>query len=423
MTTRKKIFIGTVVVLVLGAAALLSVLRSQDRGVDVRVDQVRERDLVSTITATGMVRARRQVNISSDEMGRVVELLVDEGDEVAQGDVLLRLDPIQLQAAVARARAALSQAEVQVGREWASLIQATRELERLEAMRSRNRELVSDQALEEAQTRVEVQRTTHRAAEHQVEQARANLEEAEERVARTTIRSPIAGRVTRLNIEEGETAVVGTMNNPGSLLLTISDLSVVEAVLAVDETDVPRVSVGDSAIVELDAFPNRTFAGRVTRIGQSAIGAGTTGQAPAQARGSVDFEVVLTILDPIPALRPDLSATADIIVESRAAAPAVPIISVTVRDRPESEEAEVSSNGTASSGRRVDSGTEEGVFIVRDGRAVWLPVELGITGREYFEVVSGPAVGDSVVSGPYQRIRALRDGDRVRVTGRDGSDR
>jgi len=412
MSLTKKIIIAVVVLGILGSAAVAGVLRSQERAVEVRAEEIRERDLVATITATGMIRARRQVNISSDEMGRVVELLVDEGDEVDQGDVLLRLDPIQLQASVARGRAALSQAEVQVGREWANLLQANRELERLRSMRSRDPELVSDQALEEAETRVEVQRTTHRAAEHQVEQARANLEEAEDRVGRTTIRSPIAGRVTRLNIEEGETAVVGTMNNPGSLLLTISDLSVVEAVLAVDETDVPRVSIGDSAIVELDAFPDRPFAGRVSRIGQSAIGTtGTSGQAPAQARGSVDFEVVLTILDPAPGLRPDLSATADIVVESRTAAPAAPIISVTVRDRDLDDEARASSGGSA------NAVTEEGVFLVRDGRAVWQPVELGITGREYFEIVSGLSVGDSVVSGPYQRIRALQDGDRIRTSG------
>jgi HlyD family secretion protein len=412
MSGTRKFVIAVVVLGIVAVAAVTTVLRSQERGVEVRVEAIQERDLVSTITATGMIRARRQVNISSDEMGRVVELLVDEGDEVEQGQVLLRLEPTQLQAAVARARAALSQAEVQVGQEWANLIQANRELERLHSMRARNAELVSDQALEEAQTRVEVQRTAHRAAEHSVEQARANLEEAAERLGRTTIRAPIAGRVTRMNIEEGEIAVVGTMNNPGSLLLTISDLAVVEAVLAVDETDVPRVSLGDSAIVELDAFPNRTFAGRVSRIGQSAIGAASgTGQPPAQARGSVDFEVILTILDPMPQLRPDLSATADIIVESRSGVPAVPIISVAVRDR------EAASDGGTRRAR-----TEEGVFLVRDGRAVWQTVELGITGREYFEVLSGVSVGDTVVSGPYQRIRALQDGDQVRPSdGRNGA--
>lgn len=412
MSGTRKVVIAVLVLGVVGAAAVASVLRSRDRGVEVRTEEVLERDLISTITATGMIRARRQVNISSDEMGRVVALLVDEGDEVEQGQTLLRLEPTQFQAAVARARAALSQAEVQVGREWANLLQANRELERLHSMRERSTELVSDQALEEAETRVTIQRTAHRAAEHSVEQARANLEEAEERLGRTTIRAPIAGRVTRLNIEEGEMAVVGTMNNPGSLLLTVSDLAIVEAVLAVDETDVPRVSVGDSALVELDAFPNRTFAGRVSRIGQSAIGAASgSGQAPAQARGSVDFEVILTILDPIPELRPDLSATADIIVESRSGVPAVPIISVTVRDRDDEGTGGNGAEGPASGG----DPTEEGVFLVRDGQAVWQPVELGITGREYFEILSGVSVGDTVVSGPYQRIRALRDGESIRT--------
>jgi HlyD family secretion protein len=419
MSGTRKVVIGLLVLGVVGVAAVASIARSQDRGVEVRMEEVLERDLISTITATGMIRARRQVNISSDEMGRVIELLVDEGDEVEQGQVLLRLEPTQFQAAVARARAALSQAEVQVGREWASLLQANRELERLWSMRERSAELVSDQALEEAETRVEVQRTAHRAAGHSVEQAQANLEEVEERLGRTTIRAPIAGRVTRLNIEEGEMAVVGTMNNPGSLLLTISDLAIVEAVLAVDETDVPRVSVGDSAIVELDAFSDRTFAGRVSRIGQSAIGAAAgSGQAPAQARGSVDFEVILTILDPIPELRPDLSATADIIVESRIGVPAVPIISVTVRDLEEDGDA-AGTEGARTLGTRA----EEGVYLVRNAQAIWQPVELGITGREYFEILTGVSVGDTVVSGPYQRIRALRDGDAVQASGGGSGDR
>lgn len=398
MSGTRKLVIGIVVVLLLGAAAWFSVVASSDRATEIRAAEVTQRDLVATITATGSVRARRQVNISSDVMGRVIELTVEEGDEVEQGQVLLRLDPSQTEAAVARARASLAQAEAQVSQQRASFLQAERELARLEGLQSRDPTLVTEQSLEEARTQVEVQQSLLSSAEFGVEQARAGLNEAEEQLSRTTIEAPISGRVTRLNIEEGEMAVVGTMNNPGSLLLTVSDLSVVEAVLAVDEVDVPQITLGDSASVELDAFPGRSFPSRVAKIGNSAMEVQGTGAQ----QGSVDFEVILTILEPPADLRPDLSATADIVVDRREGALSVPIISVVLRD---------------SEGDLIEEGDDEieGLFLIRDGEAFWQPVELGITGQEYFEILSGVTAGDSVVSGPYQEIQQLRNGDPVRV--------
>lgn len=402
--SRTRKIVGTLFAIALLAAVTVGIVRSQERGVEVRVEPVQERDLVSTITATGNVRARRQVNISSDIMGRVIELNVEDGAEVRPDQVLLRIDPSQVQAAVSRAEASLSQARSQVEQHRANLRSSERDLERVREMRDRDPDLVSVQRLQDAETQVDVQRSLLRSAEHGVEQALASLEEARDQLGRTTIRSPIAGRVTRLNIELGETVVVGTMNNPGSLLLTVSDLSVVEAVLAVDETDLPRVSLGDSALVELDAFAGQTFTGRVARIGNSAIqrSASGTGQSAAGG-GSVDFEVVLTLLDPPAQLRPDLSATADIVVESRTGVPAVPIIAVTVRGD-------------------EDAGDREGVFVVGEGTARFQEVELGITGRDHFEIRSGVAVGDSVVSGPFRAIQELTDGTPVRIQGASDAD-
>ncbi len=398
MSRRRKILLGVILLMVLGTVAAVVIVQSQDRGAEVRVTQIAERGLVSTITATGSVRARRQVSISSDVQGRVIRLNVEEGDEVESDDILLTIDPSRLQAQLARARANLSQASAQVAQQRASHLQAQRDLNRLEELRDRDPGLVTRQALEDAATQVEVQRSLLESAEHGVEQARAGVEEAEDDLLRTTIRAPISGRITRLDIEEGETVVVGTMNNTGSLLMTISDLSVVEAVLAVDETDIPRVSVGDSAMVELDAFPGNAYGARVAKIGNSAIRnqTGGTGQG-----SSVDYEVILTLLDPPEALRPDLSATADIVVEARSNVLSVPIIAVTTRGESADETSE--------------DPPEEGVFVVRDGQAHFTPVELGITGREHFEVLSGLSVGDSVVSGPFQQIQELEDGQTVRI--------
>jgi HlyD family secretion protein len=403
MTRRRRIVLGVFSLVVVAFVAVVVSQRGKDRSEEVRTELVERRELTSVITATGSVRPRRQVNISSDVMGRVVELTVEEGDEVEVGKVLLRIDPSALETQVARARAALAQTQSQASQARSNLLQAERDRDRLEGLRATDPDLVSRQALEEVQTRVEVQRAALQSAEFGTAQARAQLAEAEEQMSRTTIRSPISGRVTRLNIETGETAVIGTMNNPGSLLLTVSDLSEIEAVLTVDETDLPRITLGDSATVELDAFPDQRLRGVVTRMGNSAI----QGATPA-SRASVDFEVVLTLLDAPEALRPDLSASADIVVDRRSGVLAVPIISVTLR-------AEDPENPT--------SPRREGVFVVRDGKAVWTPVEIGITGEAHFEVLSGLEAGDRVVSGPYQLIQSLKDGAAVRLQaeGRSGS--
>ncbi len=421
MTRGRKILLAIVLPSIIGAAAWWGFVRA-DHGPEVRVEAVQERAVISTITATGQVRARRQVNISSDVMGRVTELTVQDGDEVEAGQILLTVDPSQIRALVSRAQATLSQAEAQVAQQRANLLQAERELARLEGIVEQDPDLVSLQVIEEAQTAVEVQAALLSSALFGAEQAGAGLEEVSDQLSKTTIRAPISGRVIRLNIEQGETAVVGTMNNPGSLLLTIGDLSSVEAVMAVDETDIPQISVGDSAVVELDAFPGRPLSARVSSIGNSAIQSGEGGP-PAQVTGSVDFEVILTLLDPPRELRPDLSATADIIVDRKTRVPAVPIISVTVRsDEPmgasaaddRSEDEDEPPAGPIA--RALETQPAEGVFVVRDGIAIWTPVILGITGQEHFEILSGVSVGDTVVSGPYQIIQDLTDGDDVRLS-------
>jgi HlyD family secretion protein len=420
MSRRGKIIAAVVVVAVLGAAAAAIASNRSGKGVEVRMEEVALRDLVATVTANGNIRANRTVDISSDVTGRVVELNVLEGDEVEEGDVLLRIDPTASQAALSRAEAALSQARSQVSQQEASLIRAERDYERFNGLWVRDSALVSRQQVEDAHSQMEVARATLESARQGVAQARATVEEARDRLAKTTILSPISGRVTRLNIELGETAIIGTMNNPGSLLLTVSDLGAVEAVMQVDETDVPRISLGDSALVEIDAFREQGFRGVVTRIGNSAV------QPPTQGAGgqssTIDFEVVIRLVDPPVQLRPDLSATADIITETRVGALSVPIIALTVRDRAAAE-GDRSVSDTAGSGtgrpmgpvaRAAQQRPDEGVFLVRDGRVSFAPVQLGIAGQDHFEVLSGVQVGDTVVSGPYQRIRELRDGDAVR---------
>jgi len=404
MNTQAKVLVGVLVVGVLGAAGWLSVRRSRAQGIEVRTEAIARRDLVAIVSASGNIRARRTVDMSSDVSARVERLLVQEGDDVRQGQTLLRLEPDQYQAAVSRNEASLAQAEAQRTQQAANLTRSRRDLDRMLALRSRDSLLVSRQQVDDAETNVEVAEATLSSAEHGVSQAQAGLQEARDQLAKTVFTSPMDGKVTRLNVEEGETVIIGTMNNPGSLVLTISDLSVIEAVVQVDETDVARIALGDSASVRIDAFPGQQFVGRVSRIGNSAITAPSQQAAGQQA--AIDFEVVITLDHTDAPLRPDLSATADIVVEQRFDALSVPIIAMTVREERDSTESRVRTEG------RQPQETE-GVFSIAGGRVTFTPVTLGIAGQEYFEVLSGLSEGDSVVAGPYQRIRQLRDGDVI----------
>ncbi len=416
MTKRTKIAIGAVAVVALSAILAASVMSRRKSGIEVKTEKVEKRDLTAIVTASGNIEPKRKVDISADVMGRVIELAVDEGDLVREGDLLLRIDPTQYEAAVERAEAAVKQTTSQVAQTEASLDQARRALERAEALRASGSSLLSDEALEDARTRLHIQEAAHQAARHGIAVARAALADARQNLAKTVIRSPMAGRIVRKNIEQGETAVIGTMNNPGSLLLTVADLSEMEAVVTVNETDVPSIKLGDAASLEVDAMPGTKLAGRVTRIGNSRIESVGTSEA-------VDFEVRIGIEAPPETLRTDLSVTADIVTAERKGVLAIPIISLTVKEVPKEETGGGGSEGIKVEDPKAKARAErvkrqqeqEGVFVVKEEHAAFRPIKIGIPGDNYFEVLSGVSLGDEIVSGTYQAIRTLKDGDRIRI--------
>ncbi|MFQ5529688.1 MAG: efflux RND transporter periplasmic adaptor subunit, partial [Gemmatimonadota bacterium] len=366
-------------------------------------------DLVARVSATGHIEPKTAVDISADVSGRIVQLTVEEGDDVEESQLLLVIDDARFQAALQRSEATLADAIATEARARAGAEQAARDWERIRDLKSRLPEMVTETEFETARTTSEVQARLAESARHGVEAARAGVREAEDQLSKTVIRAPMSGRVTRLNVERGETAVVGTMNNPGSLLLTVSDLSVMEAVIEVDETDVPEISTGDSTVVRIDAFGDREFTGRVTTIGNSSL-------RPRASLGSdqaIDFEVRITLDDADVDLRTDLSATADVITEVRPQALSIPIIALTLLDADEFEAVPNENDPPPE-----DSGNEdsvEGVFVVEDGIARFRPVEVGVAGDRYFEVLSGLEEGLTIVSGTFQAIRELSDGDPVRV--------
>jgi HlyD family secretion protein len=407
MKQKTKIIISVIALLVLGTAASIQASRGRTSGVEVRTEEIELRDLVEVVTASGNIRALRTVDVSSEVSAKVSELLVDEGEDVLRGQILLRLEPDQYRASVARTEASLAQARAGQTQQEANLLQAERDLNRLLALRARDTVLVSGLQVDDARTRFDVAVATLTSSQHGVSQWQASVDEAMEQLSKTIFRAPMDGKVTRLNVEEGQTVIIGTMNNAGSLVLTISDLSVIEVVVQVDETDVPAISIGDSASIRIDAFGDREFTGHVTEIGNSAINPPSRQAAGQQA--AIDFEVVLTLELNDAVLRPDLSATADIVTESRSKVLGVPIIALTVRE----EEPDTSAADYSEDDELDDI---EGVFMVSDGTVTFTAVEIGIAGQEYFEILSGISVGDTVVAGPYQRIRQLRNGDAVRST-------
>jgi HlyD family secretion protein len=252
------------------------------------------------------------------------------------------------------------------------------------------------------------------AAEENVKQAEAVLRDSRSQLTKTTITAPMSGRVTRLIVEAGETAIQGTLNKDAATLLTISDMTVLETKVKVDETDVSRIHVGDSAVIQIDAFPDTTFIGQVTEISNSSVSrtaASTTDQA-------IDYEVTVRILNPPAETRPDFSSTAKIVTDTRAQSIAIPIIALTVREDSALQNTDKSAppaNGTTPS---INMGKRdvEGVFVVgTDNKVTFRPVKVGIAGEKYFEVLDGLKVGERIVAGTYQAIRELRDGAMVRT--------
>jgi HlyD family secretion protein len=378
---------------------------------------------VATVTASGKIQPKRKVDISADVPGRGVQLAVEEGQWVNRGDLLLRIDASQYEAEVNQAQAAVAQNRSREAEARAQLLKAQAD-ERRALQLAQGRDLVSAQEVDNARTQAQVAAASLQGARFAVQQAQASLAQARDNLRKTTIVAPMAGRVVRLNIHEGETAIIGTMNNPGSLLLTVADPSAMEAKVKVDETDVPGITVGDSASLKIDAFPGRSFTGKVTRIGNSAVqGAGAAAAAGGDQQ-SVDYEVVITLDHPPAELLPDLSTTAEIVTETRPQALSVPIIALTVRDSAGKkfksgvgarEGEDGAAEATRLEERRKQQAEVQGVFVIRDGKAKWVPVEVGITGGEYFEVTRGLKGGETIVAGSFQAVRELEDGDLLKV--------
>ena len=355
------------------------------------VEKVEKQDLESIISASGEVKPKKNVNISAQIPGRIIKIGVDEGQNVKAGDFLLKLDPTQYEANANRDRALINSFK-------ASLIKAKARSKKDESYYERQKKLweemlISREQLETANAQYEISKADQESILYQIEQAEASLQSTLDHLSKTVYNSPIDGIITSLRIEEGEIALVGTMNNPGTVLMTIADLSVMEVEVEVDETDVIGVKIGQLSEVKVDAFPDQTINGKVTEIGSSAL------QKTTASEESKDFKVIITLENPPEDLKPGLSASADIITADKKDVLAIPISALVLR-----EKEDVDKN------KKKNEEPEEGVYIVENSRAKFYPVKKGIMGEMMIEIVSGLEEGQEVVVGPYSALRQLKDG-------------
>jgi len=424
MSTRGKVILVVAGVIVMAGFVGLSVNKRGGPAVDVRLDAVKRRDLVSIVTASGKIEPKKSVDILSDIMGRIVNLPVKEGDWVTQNQLLVAIDPTSYQAGVERSQAGVASALANVTQAKANQDQATRAYNRARDVRAQNPQLISQENLEQLETQKEVADANVDAAQRAVDQAQANLRDAQDQLSKTTIVAPLTGQVTRLSVEQGEVAVPGTFSRATGLLMTVSDMSVIEAWVDVDETDVVRIHLGDSVDVSIDALPDTSFAGHVTKIGNSSVNAASASTSGvATSSQAVDFEVRVQLDHPPRNLRPDLSATAHIITDTRHQVLAVPIIALTVRE-PDTVATAPTTAKTTAARYQVSKDTTaahrakeiEGVFVVdtTTNIAHFTPIRVGVPGEEYFEVLSGLKGGEVIVSGTYQAIKDLKDGSKVK---------
>lgn len=397
--------------MILGGAVLavllitISVLSSREGGTVVEVEEVQPRDLTSVVSASGTLEAKQSVSISATTPGEVVRIGVVEGQRVKRGDFLLQLDPVMAEAGARGQAAGVEAAQAELRASEAQLELARENYER--QMELAEADLIPRAELDAARAELRSREAGVASSRSRISQLQASYSSARHELGRVTHTSPIDGVVTRINVEVGEVAMIGTMNQPGTVLVVISDLGIMEATVEVDETDVVNIQTGQEAEVTVDAFPDTTFTGVVTEVATSPIIVPT---AAGPAPGATDYEVKITLSGQLPAARSGLSASAEITTAQREDALTIPIQSLVVRPV---------SDDSASGGGVIE---REGVFVVRDNKATFVPVRVGISGDRYFEVLSGLEAGDRVVSGSYEALRDLTDGAPVKVEKAEASE-
>ena len=451
MTTKKKVLIATVALVAISSTVGYSIVARNRGVVTVQAGRAVRQDLTQTVSANGEIKPKKYVNVSSNMMGRIDRLPVKEGDHVHQGDLLVQLESIQSEADVRAAQASLDAAQTEVEGMSASIrsaeaavTSAKAEITRSEADVARTTQdfdratkltkegVMAKDAYDRAKADFDISSAQLNAAKARFAQAeaqlaqalkqrdgtalrinqqRAALTRARDQFSKTTIRSTLDGIITYLPVNEGEIAIIGVQNQPGTVLMTIADMSVITAEVKVDETDIVNVKPGQEAKIKVDALGDQQLIGHVSEVGNSALtrtgGTSTTTQS-GTTQEAKDFKVVVTLDNPPAALRPGLSSTATIVTATRQSVLTVPIQALTIRDF------DNDSKG-APADKTKKKVEKEGVFTIKNGIVLFRPVKTGITGATDIEIVDGLAESDEIVTGPYQVLRTLKDNARIKI--------
>ncbi len=452
MKAWKKIAIGGGVLVLLAVIVGFTVHQSSRNVVTVQTGKVQRQDLATIVSGSGEIKPKNYVNIGANAFGKITHLYVKEGDHVKKGQLLAQLENVQPEADVNANEASLQAARTDAIAADAALKTSQADLVRAQADYDRNKLdweraqslfkdgliaksdfdsrrnawATADAGLIQAQARVAQTKAQEDSAERRITQAKATLTHYADLLQKTTYPAPFNGVITNLPVREGETVVTGIQNAPGSTLMTIADMSVITAEVKVDETDIVNVKLGQPAEVTIDAIPKKIFHGNVSEIGNNAIVRSTgvsTSQQTTTSEEAKDFKVVVTLQDALQDLRPGLSTTAKITTATRSNALSLPIQALTLRTK---EQIEQQNNPPGSvhaappAGKEVASKTKkneevQGAFVIRDKKAIFVPVTTGITGTTDIEVLDGLKEGDEVITGSYKILRTLRPGSSVKI--------
>ena len=402
MSNRTKLIISILVVAGISLLAYANIKYQRKETVSVRTQTVVRRDLVARVSASGKIETTRKVDVSASISGKVIHLPMREGDMVEEGTLLFRIDPTPTQTLVTQVQAGIRSAKANIAVAEANQQQAKIEYERQKTLFDRN--VIAEDLVQRARSAYEVEIARTNGTKEEIVRLEAQLKNAVHDLTKVNVHADISGVVTKLNIHEGENAFVGTFNNPGTVLMTISDLNHMEAWVEVDETDVVNLRVGQPAEIIVDAYPDTVFHGVIDRIGNSPITeTGSNQQA-------VNFEVVILLTDTIPNVRPGLSCVADIITGTRRDVLSIPIQALTVRE-PEDEKKNADGADDPSTRRR--NRAHEGIFVIEEDRAFFRHVTTGLTGERHFEILSGLEENSDIIIGPFETLRTIKDSTLV----------
>jgi HlyD family secretion protein len=452
MKAWKKIAIGVGVLVLLAVVIGLTVRQSSKNVATVQTGKAQRQDLSTIVSASGEIKPKTYVNIGANAYGKIVNLYVKEGDKVKKGQLLAQIDNVQSAADMTANQAALQAAETDATAADAAQKTAQADLLRAQADYDRYKQdwdraqnlykdgliaksdfdlrknawATADAGLSQAQARLAQARAQQDSAGKHVAQASATLTRVKDVLQKTTYTAPYDGVVTNLPVREGESVVIGIQNALGSTLMTIADMAVITAEVKVDETDIVNVKLGQPAEVTIDAIPKKTFHGTVSEIGDNAIvrsSGVSTSQQNVASEEAKDFKVVVTLTDAPTDLRPGLSTTAKITTATRSNALSVPIQALTMRTKEQMDQqnnAPGSVHAAAPAVKDVASKSKkddemQGVFVIRNKKAIFVPVTTGITGRTDIEVLDGLKEGDEVITGSYKVLRSLRPGSSIKI--------